>query len=71
MSKHSDFCSAPLCQENCPVNAVWYPGEEVCLKQPYTKWQKKQLDINKWVSKGKYTNLETPLNRLDLETRSL
>lgn len=33
-------------------NVVWYPGEPVCNKSPYQKWQKRAHKINRWVEKG-------------------
>ena len=70
MSKHFEDCSAPICQEMDSDNVVWYPGEEVCLKKPYNKVQKKQLLINRELSRGTFRHSDTPLTGLDLKNRS-
>lgn len=71
MVTHKDKCNAPICQDCNSDTLVWYAGEEVCSKSPYTKWQKKQLMINKSFKKGEFKNFETPLTCLDLKTRSI
>lgn len=70
--KHYEFCEAAICQDDPNPNSkdevVWYPGEEVCKKGPYQKFQKKQKDINRWVEKGEFKNLDTPYTANELET---
>lgn len=65
--KHFEACAAPICadleayesnsdwQETVP----WYPGEAVCGMKPYTKWQKRQAKMNRWLESGtlKYLTL--------------
>ena len=70
MTKHSEICLAPLCQDDYTDTYIWYPGEPVCTKKPYTKWQKQQHKINKHI--GKQTKphyLNEALTVPDLEHR--
>lgn len=73
--QHNQNCNAPICAgdktENWKHNVVWYAGEEVCQKVPFTKFQKKQIDINKWVKKGMFKNIDVPYTAHELETRSI
>lgn len=74
-NRHYLNCEAAICQDNpnpTYVNeAIWYPGELVCSKSPYQKFQQKQIDINKWVAKGKFKNIDIPYTAYDLETKLL
>ena len=46
-TKHFKNCSVALCKEGIYQNeAVWYIGEEVCRKGPFTDWQQKQMLLN-------------------------
>ena len=71
--KHHLHCNAPICQNDDNLNwkndTVWYAGEPVCMKSPYQKFQQKQKDINKWVAKGKFRNMDIPYTAHDLETK--
>lgn len=73
--KHYLVCEAPICSgdanDNYKKEAIWYAGEYVCLKVPYQKFQKKQIDINKWVKKDKFKNIDIPYTAHDLEHRSI
>ena len=71
MSKHLEFCEAPICQETFDNDLVWYPGELVCTKKPLTNWQKKQIIINKEVIKGTFKHLDTALTGYDLKHKSI
>jgi hypothetical protein len=78
---HHLDCEAPLCQsdpnQNWKHEVLWYPGERVCQKAPYQKFQKKQqfqkkqLDINFWVAQGKFRKTDIPLTADALENRSI
>lgn len=72
-NEHYLSCEVPICQGDPNPNyrneVLWYPGEKVCQKGPYMKFQRKQLDINRWVTKGKFKNADTPYTANDLETR--
>jgi hypothetical protein len=70
MIKHIAVCDAPLCNDSND-EAVWLPGEKVCLKTPMQKYQRVQRDINELVKEGRFKNLDTPYTRKDLETRSI
>jgi len=71
--KHNLVCNAPICagdtNPDYKKEVYWYAGEEVCQRTPYEKFQKKQIDINKWVDKGKFRNTEEAFNAFDLENR--
>lgn len=77
MKKHNHYleCNASICKDdpnpNFKKEVFWYPGELVCAKTPYDKYQKKQLDINKFVSKGIFKNLDTCYTANELETKSI
>ena len=68
--KHNENCSAPICScdpnPNYKKEVLWTPGESVCRQQPYQEFQKKQLIINRLVSKGKYA-LDKFFTAIDLE----
>jgi hypothetical protein len=72
---HREQCNAPICKDdNNPKfkdEVLWFAGEEVCTQTPYSKFQKKQLDINKWVAKGKFKNMDEPYTAHQLETRCI
>lgn len=78
--KHWQLCEAPICMdERCYVDqpnwkkeVLWYPGELFCKKRPWTKFQKRQNQINKWMAKGllkwtdRYFTVESLLSRSKL-----
>ena len=70
---HHLRCEAPICQgdpnPNYKDEVIWHPGEKVCMKKPYEKFQRKQLDINKWVKKGKFKNIDVAYTAKDLEEK--
>lgn len=51
--KHWLKCIAPICiGDKTPgweKQVVWYPGEAICKRKPYSPIQKKQIQINKVV----------------------
>lgn len=70
-TRHYLKCEAPICadlqaydpkhnpgHENWKEDVIWYPGEIVCRKPPYTKWQRRQLTINKWHEQGLFKRPE-------------
>jgi len=69
------MCNAPICQDdpnpNYKYEVIWYPGEKVCKKFPYEKFQKVQIEVNKSVAIGKFKNLDIPYTAYDLETKSI
>ena len=76
MSKeHYLVCSAPICQDDLNPSdkdeVIWYPGERICKKSPYEKFQIKQIEINKLVAMGKFKNIDIPYTANDLETKSI
>jgi len=70
--EHYLICEAPICAEDPNPNyrdeVVWYPGEKICRKIPYEKFQRKQLSINILVKKGKFRNVEKSYTAHELET---
>lgn len=73
--EHYLLCEAPVCagdpNDNFKNEVVWYAGEPVCIKTPYQKFQKRQVDINKWVAKGRFKNMDLAYNATELETRAI
>lgn len=66
--KHFLLCEAPICADDTLKNdIVWYPGEPVCRKKPYTKLQKNQLRINALYSKGLLKNPDQHFTTLQLK----
>ena len=69
---HHLNCEAPICagdpNPNFKIEVVWYPGERICKRKPFQRFQRRQVEINKLVAKGKFKNLETPYTARDLET---
>ena len=70
--RHYLLCEAAICQDDpnpkYKKEVVWRPGEIVCKKRPYTKFQLKQLDINRWVARGKFKHLDAAYTAHELET---
>lgn len=75
MKKHCLICEAPICRDDTTQNfeseVIWYAGELVCQKGPFQKFQLVQNDINRWVEKGKFKNLDTPYTKYELENKSI
>lgn len=72
---HHLQCEAPICHgdpnPNYKKEVIWWPGELVCQKRPYEKFQKKQVDINKLVAGGVFKNIDEPYTANELETRAI
>jgi len=72
---HRLNCNAAICQDDVIPDykneVPWYPGEEVCTKEPYTEFQRKQSVINREVKKGTFRKLDEPYTAFELETRSI
>ena len=58
--EHNLNCNAPICA-----------SEEVCEMKSYTKFQKKQVVINKEMKSGHFRHTEEAFNAFDLENRSI
>lgn len=71
MSTHSLNCDAPICQDDCGDDLVWYAGEKVCTKKPFTKWQSKQTMINNYIKKHTLSSMDVPRNVLSLKHLSI
>lgn len=64
--KHYLLCQAPICADernyedtpNWKDDLIWYPGEDVCGKTPFTRWQKRQSKINRMVAAGTFKHPE-------------
>lgn len=73
--KHYLRCEAPICQGDPNLNykheVLWYPGELVCKRKPYEKFQIKQLEINRLTKKGRFKNVDKHYTADDLENSSL
>lgn len=73
--QHHLECKAPICVEDSNPNykkeVIWRPGELVCQKTPYQKFQKKQLEINELLKKGEFKNMEFSYTANDLETYAI
>ena len=75
MIKHFGYCDSAICQDDPNPNykdeVLWLPGERICTKTPYTKFQRKQVAIQKEVVKGVFKNMDTAYTANDLETKSI
>ena len=57
---HWEHCDAPICADEGAYDCnpdwknevIWYPGEAVCERKPYTEWQRRQAQINRWFKQG-------------------
>lgn len=71
MLPHYLLCNSPICQDDFNSNykkeVVWYPGESICTKKPYKKFQRVQIEINDLLRKGKFRNINKPYTAEDLE----
>lgn len=56
--EHYENCEAPICagdpNPNYKKEVLWYPGELVCRRGPYQRFQKQQSKINRYVAKGQF-----------------
>ncbi len=75
MENHYLKCEAAICtgdpNPNYKNEVVWCPGEELCKKGPYKKFQKKQIDINDCFKKGSFKNVDERYTAKELENRSI
>lgn len=73
--RHYLVCEAPICNDDPNPDykdeVIWVPGELICQKGPYHKFQKKQVEINRCVAKGKFKNVDVPYTAHDLENKSI
>lgn len=73
--KHFENCEGVICtgdpNPDYKKEVVWYAGETVCTQTPHTKFQQKQITINKELSKGTFKKVGECWNAFDLETRSI
>ena len=57
IEEHWRKCEGPICKDDptpdWKKNVIWYPGESLCQKGPYFKWQKTQGKINRLLKKEK------------------
>lgn len=70
MTRHSQKCEAPICQDDKSLDVIWYAGELVCKKKPYNKVQKKQVVINKLVKNNTFKHLDRAYSVRYLKVRS-
>lgn len=72
---HHLNCEAPICagdpNPNFKREVIWCPGERICKRKPYQRFQRRQSDINKVVAKGRFKHPDTPFTARDLETLSI
>ena len=66
MTNHETVCEAPICQDSSSTDLVWYPGEEVCKKTPFTWFQKKQTNMNNLLNIGKLRHPNVSIKCVDL-----
>ena len=68
-------CEAPICagdpNPNFKREVIWCPGERICKRKPYQRFQRRQVEINKLVVKGRFRNIDTSYTARDLETLSI
>ncbi|OGD95499.1 hypothetical protein A3F57_03125 [Candidatus Roizmanbacteria bacterium RIFCSPHIGHO2_12_FULL_36_11] len=81
MNHDNLHCPGPICAgDDTPgwkENVIWYPGEPLCRKYPYEKWQNVQRKINRLYTQGKlkypytfYTaSMLEKINRVRPETK--
>lgn len=71
MNKHYLVCEASICNDDrnpdYKKEVIWYPGELICTRKPYKKFQRVQIEINNLVKKGRFKNADKPYTAEDLE----
>lgn len=74
MEEHWRKCEGAICKDDptpdWKKNVVWYPGEPLCQKGPYSRWQKNQSKINRYLKKGRLTHPRTCYTAEMLERRN-
>ena len=72
---HNLVCNTPICagdpDRNFKTEVIWCPGEPVCKQVPHTKFQKKQIEINKLVELNKFRNIDRGYTANELEDNSI
>ena len=72
---HHLRCKAPICKSDPNPNykneVIWRPGEEVCHKKLYERFQKKQIEINRLFAQGKFKDRYEGYTAHMLETLSI
>ena len=60
--QHREHCDAPICTDDringWQEHVIWYPGELVCMRKPYTSAQKAQNKVNRMVAKGRFKYMD-------------
>ena len=73
--KHWMTCPAPICNDDQNPNfrkeVVWRGGEIICNRKPYTRFQRKQKNINYWIQRGRMRHFDQPYTAEELEGHSL
>jgi len=74
-TRHYLKCEAPICNDDPNPNykdeVIWRPGEKVCKRGPFEKFQKMQIEINKAFKQGKFKNVDKWYTAKMLEEESI
>jgi hypothetical protein len=74
-NRHFESCGVAICAASTNPDdkneSPWYPGEKICCKKPFQKFQKVQTMINREVEKGTFRNITTPYTANELENKSI
>lgn len=69
--EHYLHCEAPICNDDpnphYKTEVIWLPGELVCKRQPYQKFQIVQHRINKAVKAGTFRDINKAFTAQSLE----
>ena len=73
--KHYLRCDVAICNgdknSDYKEEVIWRPGEIVCKRKPYEKFQLKQIEINKLFAQGKFKDRYDGYTAHMLETLSI
>jgi len=72
---HHIVCEASICNDDpnptWKDDSVWIPGELICGKKPYKKFQKIQIEINKLIKQERFRNVDKRYTARMLEEDSI
>lgn len=73
--RHYLTCSAVICNDDPNPfyrdHVIWWPGELICTRKPYEKYQQVQIRINKAIKDGKFKDKNIiPFTANELENSS-
>ena len=73
--RHYLVCEAAICNDDpnkkYKKEVIWKPGEIICKRKPYDKFQNIQIEINKCVEHDTFKKMDESYTAHELETHSI